>query len=141
MENFNYRNDRVGGFGEFPAADRQRQYAGLGADTAGFVNQHSFWGVREAREVNGAALGSPMPTKQEGAVAQHMRRGNRHHFVGSVLGGLRMRISAMDYRLLDTLFEFGEVLRPHDVFVDPLEERVAVFSDVVPLLAVPLLRA
>ncbi len=50
-KNLTSRYDGIGGFRQLTVADGQRQYAGLGTDRAGFVDQHDVRQRRQPRQV------------------------------------------------------------------------------------------
>ncbi|MNM47598.1 hypothetical protein D3C81_585700 [compost metagenome] len=77
------RHHGVSGFGQLAVADRQRQHAWLGADRAGFVDQHHVWRRGQARQVG--SLGWQADADEaHSTVAQATGCGDGHHFGSGV---------------------------------------------------------
>ncbi|MND59681.1 hypothetical protein D3C80_508840 [compost metagenome] len=76
----------VGGLGQLAVTDGQRQHGRLGADGAGFVDQHHVRGRGQARQVG--SLGRQADADEaDGAVLQAAGGRHGHHFIGAVVTG------------------------------------------------------
>ncbi len=82
-EHFRHRHHGIGGRRELAIPDRKRQHVRLGADGAGFVDQHDLGRVRQSCEV-GRSARQPDADKADHAALQQARGRDRHHFIGGV---------------------------------------------------------
>jgi len=86
VEDLRHADHGVGGLGQHPVADGQRERGRLGADRAGLVDQREAGSVGRAGQVRRLA-GEADADEAGHAVAQGPGCGDGHHLVGGVTGG------------------------------------------------------